>query len=452
MNPVKYEKNIMNPKSGTCGDSRVFEGLTLRSGPPQGTPSKNQCCIQGMDHDGSPCILTLDEEVFSRHILILGNIGTGKTNGLLQLVNQIRKQLIDQDCMIIFDTKGDYYRAFYREGDMVISNDDRAIGASGKKDYWNIFGEVGKGEQLEPDLQEIASTLFFDRMTRSQQPFFPAAARDLFAGILLHLLRRSAPKIPHNAALREFLDQATASSLRSMLSQHPDLAAFCSYIQDDHSPQTQGVISELQQISREVLVGNFRKAGSLSIREAIRRKDKSVIFVEYDLGIGTVLSPIYRLMLDLAIKETLCRTSKNGNVWFIVDEFRLLPNLQHIDDGLNFGRSLGAKFLLGIQNVEQIYHSYGEQRARSILAGCSTIISFRVNDAASRLYLQGVLGKNRKLESYMASVASRGIVEQIREAFVVEDWEISPLPPGTCIVNKSGFEPYYFTWQIWNGK
>lgn len=98
-------------------------------------------------------------------------------------------------------------------------------------------------------------------------------------------------------------------------------------------------------------------------------------------------------MFDMAIKAALGRKRSAGNVYFITDEFRLLPNLEHIDDAVNFGRSLGIKFMIGIQNVEQIYECYGEERARSILSGFLTSFSFRVNDAKSREYIQQLYGK-----------------------------------------------------------
>ena len=42
----------------------------------------------------------------------------------------------------------------------------------------------------------------------------------------------------------------------------------------------------------------------------------------------------------LAIKESLCRSKEDkGNVYFIMDEFRLLRPLSHMDNGINFGRS-----------------------------------------------------------------------------------------------------------------
>jgi type IV secretory pathway TraG/TraD family ATPase VirD4 len=221
-----------------------------------------------------------------------------------------------------------------------------------------------------------------------------------------------------------------------------------SYIADDKSGQTQGVISELQQLMREILVGNFRKPGTLSLRKSIRNKGGKIIFIEYDLGIGGMLTPIYRLMLDMAIKEALGRKKSEGNVWFVIDEFRLIPHLQHVDDGVNFGRSLGAKFIIGIQNIEQVFHAYGEELARSILSGFLTTITFRVTDTATRTYIQQLFGKNRKKEVFMATVQSRGVLEQVRDANVVEDWDIANLPVGRAIVGLPEANPFYFQFDL----
>jgi type IV secretory pathway TraG/TraD family ATPase VirD4 len=376
-------------------------------------------------------------------MLFLGSIGTGKTNAIFQILAQLRRSMADNDVMVIFDTKGDFHQGFYKNGDIVISNDSNATGVTGP-DYWNIFREVGQGEGVEENFIEIARTLFYEKTQRSNQPFFPNAARDLLTALLLHFFRSGDQSAMNNASLRDFLNQSPPAKIRALLESHNDLRAISSYIADDRSPQTQGVISELQQMMREILVGNFRRAGNLSIREAIRNKGGRAIFVEYDLGIGNMLTPIYRLLLDMAIKEALCRKKSEGNVWFVIDEFRLVPNLQHVDDGVNFGRGLGAKFIVGVQNVEQLYHTYGESLARSLLSGFMTTVAFRVNDAATRDYVQGIFGKNRKREAYMASVQSRGLIEEVRDANVVEDWDIANLPIGKAIIGMPGQEPFLF--------
>ena len=425
---------------------QVFEGHELRPSPPSLPTGGVRCHLLGLGPSNSQITVPLSDDLLSQHILFLGGIGTGKTNAIFQLLRQLRENMTDNDVMLIFDTKGDYHQEFYRKGDIVISNDKKATGPDGP-DYWNIFREVSPDESLEENLIEITRTLFYERTERSNQPFFPNAARDLLSAILLHFSRSGRGEASDNAQLRAFLNRSPAAEIRSMLESHDDLRAIVSYIADDRSPQTQGVISELQQMAREILVGNFRKAGTLSVREAIRNKGGRAIFVEYDLGIGNMLTPIYRLLLDLAIKEALCREKSEGNVWFVIDEFRLIPNLQHVDDGVNFGRSLGAKFITGVQNVEQVFHAYGEALARSILSGFMTTVAFRVNDSATRDFIQGLFGRNRKREAYMASVHSRGLVEQVREANVVEDWDVSSLPVGRAIIGLPGQEPFLFQFR-----
>ena len=180
------------------------------------------------------------------------------------------------------------------------------------------------------------------------------------------------------------------------------------------------------------------------MRNLVYQKGGRIVFIEYDLSIGMMLSPVYTLLFDQAIKEALCRERSPGNVYFITDEFRLLPNLQHIDDAVNFGRSLGVKFMIGIQNVEQIYEIYGAQRARSIMSGFLSTFNFRVTDNSSKQYIKELFGKNRKVEAYVPLVQNRGMVEETREAYVVEDWNISRLQTGQAIIGLPGSQPFLF--------
>lgn len=424
----------------------VFDGNKLHKEPVPYKTNKPKCAFLGLDSTGKDIYVPLDEDLLSRHITFLGGIGTGKTNAFVQIMRQLRRSMTEDDVMIVFDTKGDFYQEFYRPGDVVISNDATATGPE-CQDYWNIFNEIELDEHMEENIVEISKTLFHDKLEKTNQPFFPNAAKDLFAAVLTHFCRNKDTIQPNNEALRQFLDASPTAEIREMLKQHKDLMAMVSYISDDRSPQTQGVMSELQQLSREIFIGNFKKKGSLSLRELVRAKGGRFVFIEYDLGIGNMLTPIYSLMFDLAIKEALCRKKSEGNVYFVADEFRLIPNLQHIDDAVNFGRSLGVKFMMGIQNVDQMFEVYGEARARSILSGFLTNVSFRVNDVKSKDYIKGLHGQNRKKEVYMASVQGRGIVEQVRDANVVEDWDITALGVGQAIIGLPGKPPFLFQFK-----
>ncbi len=421
----------------------VFEGNHLLDYPVQYNVNNPCCAFCGVDRMGKNIYVPLDAEILSRHIMFLGGIGTGKTNAFYQIMTHLKNDLTKDDIMIIFDTKGDFYKRFYRPGDIVISNDETATGAFGV-DYWNIFNEIENDAQMEANITEIAKTLFSEKLEKTSQPFFPNAAKDLFAAILTHFTRNSEYLSCDNLALRRFLDASPTEEIRNMLKSHDDLRSMASYIYDDNSPQTQGVMSELQQLVREIFVGNFKKSGTLSMRNLVRSKGGKAVFIEYDMGIGGMLSPIYSLMFDLAIKEALSRKKSEGNVYFITDEFSLIPNLKHIDDAVNFGRSMGVKFMIGIQNIDQVYDNYGENRAKSLLSGFLTSVAFRVNDHTSKEFIKELHGNNRKREVYMSSVQTRGVVEQVRDASVVEDWDIANLGLGEAIIGLPGKEPFRF--------
>ncbi|MRS05691.1 hypothetical protein EG832_21115, partial [bacterium] len=351
-------------------------------------------------------------------LLFLGGIGTGKTTAINHMIRGVRSIMSQKDVMVIFDAKGDYLKNFYREGDIVISNDASATHS------WNVFEEIKIDERIEENILEITKYLFSEKLKKSSQPFFPNAAKDVLGALFLHLIRfEEGKKYQNNQSLREIVDRISTADFKRILKSHEDLGALISYIDNETSGQTLGVLSELQQAMREVFVGNFKKKGDFSIRKAIKQKQGKVIFIEYDLGIGKTLAPIYGLIIDLAIKEALCRREDEGNVYFVLDEFRLLTPLEHFDNGVNFGRSLGAKFIAGIQNVEQIYDSYGVSPAKSILSGFSTEVSFRLSDESSIEFTKKRAGESIKRYSYEYQVATKGLFEELRNGSAIEDWD-----------------------------
>lgn len=284
----------------------VFDGNQLMEDPVPYPVRNARCAFMGTNRVGGDIYVPLDAELLSRHLMFLGGIGTGKTNAFFQIIQQLRSSMTADDVMIVFDTKGDFYKEFYRPGDVVISNDETATGPGGV-DYWNIFNEIESDEHMEENIIEISKTLFHDKVEKTNQPFFPNAAKDIFSAILTHFTRNSDSLQGNNQALRAFLDGSPTKEIRELLNKYDDMRSMISYISQDNSPQTQGVMSELQQLTREIFLGNFKKKGTLSMRNLVREKGGRIIFIEYDLGIGNMLTPIYSLLFDMAIKEALCR-------------------------------------------------------------------------------------------------------------------------------------------------
>ena len=344
--------------------------------------------------------------------------------------------------MIVFDSKGDFFHKFYSENDVVFSNKPELFTKSQR--YWNIFQEIAIDESKDSKIEnslEIASTLFADKTKNSQQPFFPNAAKDILAALLqIFTLYYDSDNLTF---FNKIVRNSDAKELRELLIKY-NFKSLVSYISNDASPQTGGVLSNLYQLLNEIFVGAFCKKGDLSIKELVRQKGGKTIFIEYDPAAGGLLTPIYRLLIDLAIKEGIGRQKSKGNVWFIIDEFPLVPNLKHIDNGINFGRSQGCKFIIGLQNIPQIYYEYGESLAQSLLSGLNTVFSFRVDDVKSRDFIQDRYGNCLKKIAY----TNKGVLNEVVAPHkVIEDWDIAGLSIGTAIVGLPSQEPFFFRFK-----
>ena len=86
------------------------------------------------------------------------------------------------------------------------------------------------------------------------------------------------------------------------------------------------------------------------------------------------------------------------------------------------------------------------------MSGFLTSLNFRVNDPKSRDFIKEQFGKNRKIEVYSTNVQSKGMVEERRDGYVVEDWDITNLKVGQAIIGFPEYEPFVFQFDLWDQK
>jgi type IV secretory pathway TraG/TraD family ATPase VirD4 len=422
--------------------------------PEVGRPRVRVTVLEGFDivaeppepPDGLPAVrgtrgrIRADEATIQKHALFLGAIGSGKTNAIRHLVRALHATAGPDDVFVFFDTKGDFLAAF---GDAFGRNGHAVLGPGGGE-TWNVFADLIEADNYDraDQVHEIASTIFSEALTHAgQNAFFASGARDVFAAVLLAMSRED--KRYSNADLRDRLEKS-AGDLCDLLESHRDLAGTARYL--EHQGTAQSVLAYMQQTLGAAFSGEFRRSGGFSVREFIREKRKRALFVEYDIAIGARLLPVYRVLIDMAIKEALeiGRRGAKGRVFFVLDEFALLPALSHIGDGVNFGRALGLRFIAGCQNVSQVLYAYGPEAGRSILSGFGTIFAFRLMDGASRDLVRQRFGTNHKQITMAAAVRSDRDHHEFVTGNVIEDWAMSRLRPGECVVAPPEGPPFRF--------
>ena len=403
--------------------------------------------------------LTFDQ--ISKHLMFLGSPGTGKTNAINILIDELLRKKSTQDSLFIFDTKGDFYREFGARPckSLVISNEYP------KSACWNIFGEIMDFDQKtvyydyknEIFAREIAKMLFADKES-DHQPFFHNAASDIVSKVILYFLRQAKnmddTSILNNYFLANFLKTASTEDLLRILSskENPDFRGAIEYINCDDG-QSQGVLSFIKEMAADLLVGVFGgyedsqdRKNQFSIRKLVKEKAYDVVFIDYDISASKAQAPIYKVIVDLLLKFSMSgREDFRNRVYLILDEISLLPKLNYLSDGLTFGRSRGLRIIAGIQSVDLIYDTYGSHLGNVIISNFMNVISFYLSDAVSRDFVSKYFGLAYQDFNFSSG---NGYCNSQREGYVVEDWDILNLSMGQAFVKLAGLDPIKYRFRI----
>jgi hypothetical protein len=263
----------------------------------------------------------------------------------------------------------------------------------------------------------------------------------LFAASIAHpeILAQDSPGTrPSNASLCRYWGKPRENIVED-LKKSMATRALVNYV-GDKGPQADGVLAWLNLVLKDVFVGRFQRPGDLSVRKTVRDRGGKCLFIEYRIETGKALARLFRLLADLAIKEGLSvPLDSPGKVYFFLDEFRLLPRLTHLDNGLNFGREFGLRFAVGMQSHAQVKAAYGDE-ADSILSGFNKVLAFRTTDPETRSFIQGIAGSNQKF--VLISQIPDKPYQQVIKGQVVEDHDVWNLQRGQAICFLPNHEPF----------
>lgn len=420
---------------------------------------------------GKKVCLVLDWKMLSVGLLLIGGIRSGKTTIINKMLAQLLPQherFLRQDTVFIFDPKGDYAAKFFNPN----NPHHFLIGDTRKYPHavrWNIFAELSDdgmdhlGSQATRDYEyeaarQIANELFVGRESQ-QQPFFDNAAKALFTDGLIHLIRTARKtgdrSLLCNSAMRKFFLSLTPDDWKRILTvENPDFAGEAAYFSGSRGDMGASVQATLNSMVADLFSpGNpFGSGGpedTFSMRQTVR-KGGAVIFLEYDMAMGDVLIPIYRLLVNRAIKTRTSQSSGcRGNLFLFCDELKLLPAAQ-LDDAINLGRSiakndqghdLGIRLIAGMQNISQIEAVLGShEKAMALLGGFRNVIALQNGEAETIRWLSDRFGKNYQVILH-TPLHSTPIPIQ-REGNVLENWDIMHLKGGQAACQLLDEKPF----------
>ena len=370
------------------------------------------------------------------HFLFHGTTGSGKTNALSELLEQIRAR---GDRAIIYDKGGVFLEKFFRPGFDKLLNplDERGEG-------WDLWQEC----RDSADFDNLAAALI-PMPPNTQDPFWVNGARAIFAATAFQMRNESSR---HHLELLQYLLTADNEKIEN-------------YLKGTYAETLVSEKIEKTAISIKSVLATYLKSlkylhmgdNPFSIRKWIHNEEgKEWLFISSIGDRNETLKPIIAAYLDIAINTLLSLPqNESRRIFIILDEFQSLQRLPYIKSGLAEGRKFGACFVIGAQDYPGIADIYGQNGADSISTLLNTRLMFREPDSkvaqwAARNLGETVLKEAREGLSYGANTMRDGITINHQETTkqLVSYSEIMTLDdlcafirlPGSFPITKLHFE------------
>ncbi|KCZ52164.1 hypothetical protein HY2_09110 [Hyphomonas pacifica] len=352
--------------------------------------SRRECRRSGSGLEFPPGIpISRDRE--SRHFLIWGSTGAGKTTAMLHLMLQAIER---GDKVLVLDVKGDMTSKLPRIGNIIAPHDARSL-------QWDIATDC----QTPQEARELAARLIPE--SRSDR-IWSDAAREILTACIISL------QVRHGGGwgwkdLRKLV-VADADALLGIAERyHPEAIQF---LKEPSSKTTQSIISTFKAHMNvvSVLAEAWPKSShgrSFSVREWLRHPSCHPIVLQHDGRFPQLtkswLSGIIGLLASHAASPAM-QESPARRTWLFLDEFPQLERLPHFSTLLDVGRSKGISVVLGAQDLSQIRNTYGHDQADAWIGMIGTHIITRMNlgqsaETTSRLIGQQTVEFYRKSET-----------------------------------------------------
>ena len=139
-------------------------------------------------------------------------------------------------------------------------------------------------------------------------------------------------------------------------------------------------------------------------------------------------------------------------MWFLLDEFSLLPKAEALTDLLSFGRDPsgngrgGVRVVAAVQSVQLLTRHYSEAEAKTLMSLFPNLITMRVMDPMSRAAFADRYGTARVIYRYMGE-GNRPVTTDCEQK-VVTDADFSQLmKPGQALMSLPAVSPEPFIYD-----
>lgn len=329
------------------------------------------------------------------HLFFHGTTGSGKSNAIKELLDQIRKK---GHRVIIYDKSCNYLEEFYdsRQDYLLNPLDERGM-------PWDLWKEC----RGSADFDSLAAAQIPMPLS-TQDPFWVNAARTIFSNVA-HEMRNDS-------------DRSIVKLLRYLL--NADLNVIQHYLKGTESETLVSEKIEKTAISIKSVLATYLKSlkyvredeKAFSIRQWVQNeKEKNWLFITSLGDRHETLKPLISTWIDIAVNALLSLpVNQDRRIWIILDELTSLQPLPYLTQTLSESRKFGGCIVIGIQNYAQLSKLYGHDGAKEISSLLNTRFMFRQPDPemarwSANNFGEAIFDEVREGISYGANTMRDGI-------------------------------------------
>ena len=309
----------------------------------------------------------------TRHTIVSGTTGAGKTVLIADLVEQIRER--GERC-VIYDKMGSYTETFFDPAQDVLLNplDKRAP-------RWSPFAEARSAR----DFDTMAAALI-PRQKDAADPFWITAARQLFSHGAAVLWKRGESR---NRVLVDHLLKTELSALAEAME-----GTVAQSIVDPANPKTALSVRAMLTANIGAMDLLTDEGPPFSIREWIEHRAPGFLFLTSRGDQHASLRGLISTWLEIAVNALLSLPREDGRrIWVILDELPTLHQLPSLRPGLAESRQFGGCFVLGVQVFSALRDLYGRDGAETISGLCGTRVVLATPDRDTSEWSAESLGR-----------------------------------------------------------
>lgn len=309
---------------------------------------------------------------WTRHVLISGSVGSGKTQILMPLAHQLAKRKIPA---LVLDTKGDYTSNF--PGALILSPWDC------RSAYWDIAADIRTKEQASAFADALIP------VTEGTGKHFDLACRQILTGVLIAMQKGMGTDWGW-WSLSEVLKRG-ATGLCSLLEEHYLQA--CDLIRDPRSQTTSSTMASLASHCRVI----HDLATAWGDGDVPGRKGKMERFslagwrhgphrmVCLHVGLDQSLSRAYLAAFFATASGMLLRLpdSSTRRVFLLLDELTAIGKID-LEGLFERGRSKGVSVVAGFQDLAQVRAVYGRDFAEALSSMVGTQVICQIGPGETR--------------------------------------------------------------------